>query len=355
MADHRGHHELRRGLRSTHHTGSRAPVSTTWGRTTTWSGPRPNPVGRTRLMDAPTIDFSFAPIRTLHHDRARQIRTLMQSATQHPTETEVPSAVAVDYCLAHHVLEGAEAAARARDAAVFDWYGTHPDAGTPALSTHTLVGPRVVVAPDLERLPRSGISETPYYVLGPDTTAAPPALRELVTTACATGARSGFASLLADHAAVVCLLRRKRLGDTLDSWTITRLPGTIFCDHVGDPVVLARDLIHEAGHNWLNDALAATACKISDETHFHSPWKKTMRPAFGFLHACWAFPLTMIYTTRVLEETTGDLHRFLAAYLDQQRGLLSTTADDHADALSLVSDPGLRQRLHAVHQEALGL
>ncbi|MEU1476119.1 HEXXH motif-containing putative peptide modification protein [Streptomyces sp. NPDC005760] len=330
-------------------------MSTTWGRTTTWSGPRPNPAGRTRLVDAPTIDFSFAPIRTLHRDRARQIRTLMQSAAQHPTETEVPSAVAVDYCLAHHVLEGAEAAARTRDAADFGWYGAHPDAGTSALSTHTPAGPRVVVAPGLDRLPRSGISETPYYVLGPDTTAAPTALRELVATACATGARSGFASLLADHAVVICLLQRKRLGDTLDSWTITRLPGTIFCDHVGDPVVLARDLIHEAGHNWLNDALTATACKISDEARFHSPWKKTMRPAFGFLHACWAFPLTMIYTARVLEETAGDLHRFLATYLGQQRELLSTTADDHAGALSLVSDTGLRQRLHAVHEEALSL
>ncbi|MFD5470949.1 aKG-HExxH-type peptide beta-hydroxylase [Streptomyces sp. NPDC127105] len=279
----------------------------------------------------------------------------MQSAAQHPTETEVLSGVAVDYCLAHHVLEGAEAAARSRDAAVFDWYGTHLDGDAPALSSDTVVGPRVVVAPELDRLPRSDISETPYYVLGPDTTAAPPPLRELVATACATGAQNGFASLLADHAVVICLLRRKNLGDTLDSWTITRLPSSIFCDHVGDHVVLARDLIHEAGHNWLNDALSATACEISDEARFYSPWKETTRPAFGFLHACWAFPLTMIYTARVLEETTGDLHRFLVAYLDQQRCLLSTTADDHADALSLVSDPGLRQRLHAVHQEALSL
>lgn len=126
-------------------------------------------------------------------------------------------------------------------------------------------------------------------------------------------------------------------------------------EHVDDPVVLARDLIHEAGHNWLNDALAATGCKISDAAHFHSPWKQTMRPAFGFLHACWAFPLTMLFTAHALNSTAGDLHRFLTAYLDQQRSLLADTAPDHARALELISDDGLRDRLAAAHRQALAL
>ena len=307
-------------------------------------------------MDAPATAFSFAPIQTLQHDRARQIRTVIQPAAPHPVGApEPPSTAAADYCLAHHVLEGAEAAARVRDTATFDWYATHPDADVATLSAPTAVGPRIVVAPDLDSLPRSAISETPYYVLGPDSTSAPADLRELAAAAYATGARSGFAELLAAHAVVLVLLRHKQLGDTLDSWTITRLPGTVFCDHVGEPVVLGRDLIHEAGHNWLNDALAATATKLSDEARFLSPWKKTMRPAFGFLHACWAFPLTMLYTARVLPQTSGAVHRFLAAYLDQQRDLLATTTDDHTRALDLIPDTGLRQRLHAVHHEALSL
>lgn len=119
--------------------------------------------------------------------------------------------------------------------------------------------------------------------------------------------------------------------------------------------MLARDLIHEAGHNWLNDALSATACEISDEVTFYSPWKKTNRPAFGFLHACLAFPLTMIYTARVLPQASGELHRFLAAYLDQQRGLLAATATDHARALALITAPDLRERLRSIHREALSL
>ncbi|KPI02945.1 HEXXH motif domain containing protein [Actinobacteria bacterium OK074] len=304
-------------------------------------------------MDAPAPAFDFAPVQSLHRDRTHRIRTVLQPTERH--QANALGTAAADYCLAHHVLEGAETAARARDTAVFDWYRAHPDANAPALSIPTPLGPRIILAPGVERLPRSAISETPYYVLGPETAPAPPDLQELAAEAFASGRLNGFADLLIDHAVVVCLLRRKKLGNTLDSWTITRLPGTIYCDHVDEPIVLARDLIHEAGHNWLNDALAATTCKISEEATFQSPWKRTMRPAFGFLHACWAFPLTMIYTARVLPQTSGSLHRFLAAYLKQQRGLLAATSHDHTRALDLITDPGLAERLRSVHREALSL
>ncbi|MFE9970162.1 HEXXH motif-containing putative peptide modification protein [Streptomyces hirsutus] len=300
-------------------------------------------------MPAPALGFAFSPIQTLHQDRARQIHSLFQ--------TDVPSdeRPADAYCLAHHTLEGAESAARTGDTSTFHWYQAHPDANGPALSTPTAVGPRIVVSPDPSRMPRSSISDTSYYVLGPRTTAAPPDELDLASAAYATAAETGFGELLADHAVVACLLRRKHLGDTLVSWAITRLPGTVHCDHVGDPTVLARDLIHEAGHNWLNDALVATKCKISEDTKFHSPWRNTQRPAFGFIHACWAFPLTMIYTARILPETHGDVRRFLASYLDQQRRLLATTADDHRNALGLITHPALRQHLQNVHTEALSL
>ncbi|MFD5494617.1 HEXXH motif-containing putative peptide modification protein [Streptomyces sp. NPDC127091] len=296
--------------------------------------------------------FAFPPINRLHHDRTHRIHTVIRPRTQRSQSDIGPAA---DYCLAHHSLEGAEAAARADDTATFDWYITHPDMSAVPNSTPTSVGPRVVVAPELTELPRSAISETPYYVLGPGTDFAPPHLGDLAADAYGTAVEAGFGELLAAHAVVLCLLRSKRLGDTLDSWTISRLPGTVFMDHVGDPVVLARDLIHEGGHNWLNDALTATGCKVDDNARFHSPWKQTMRPAFGFLHACWAFPLTMLFTARALEDTTGDLHRFLTAYLDQQRSLLAGTSADHARALELISDDGLRVRLAAAYEQALAL
>lgn len=293
--------------------------------------------------------LSLAVIPALHQSRTQQIRTLLK------TDTPPQGTTAVEYCLAHHALEGAESAARAQDTTTFDWYKTHPDANATELSTPTPLGPRIVVSPDLDALPRSEISETPYYLLGPTTHPAPPHLRQLATDAYAAGARAGFTDLLAGHAVVTCLLRHKNLGQTLDSWTITRLPGTVFCDHVGDPIVLARDLIHEAGHNWLNDALIATGCKLSDDVMFYSPWKGVNRPVFGFVHACWAFPLTMIYTSRALPHTSGDLREFLTSYLDQQRPLLAATANDHPRALDLIPHADLRQRLRAIYDEALSL
>ncbi|MFB6822666.1 HEXXH motif-containing putative peptide modification protein [Streptomyces virginiae] len=306
-------------------------------------------------MDTLADLFAFPPINRVHRDRTQRIHTVLRPETQQqPQPTISPAA---DYCLAHHALEGAEAAARTGDMATFDWYVTHPDAGatTNFAATATTASARVVVTPTLADLPRSPISETPYYVLGPGSEPASPYLRTLAADAFRTATEAGFGDLLSWHAVVLCLLRTKNLGDTLDSWTVSRLPGTVFMDHVGDPVVLARDLIHEAGHNWLNDALTAAGCKINDDVLFHSPWKKMMRPAFGFLHACWAFPLTMLYTAHALKRTIGDLHRFLAAYLDQQRTLLAGTSADHNRALELITDDGLRDRLVAAHQRALAL
>ncbi|MFF3015906.1 aKG-HExxH-type peptide beta-hydroxylase [Streptomyces sp. NPDC057939] len=296
--------------------------------------------------------FGFPPISRLHQDRTRKIHTILN-----PDARPQPSGlgIAADYSLAHHALEGAENAARSHERDTFDWYTANPHTGAATNSTSTVLGPRVIVTPDLTDLPRSPISETPYYVLGPGTEPAPGPLRTLAADAFATAEATGFGELLAAHAVVVVLLRTKQLGQTLDSWTITRLPGSVFLDHVADPAVLGRDLIHEAGHNWLNDALTATGSKIGDQGEFHSPWKQSMRPAFGFLHACWAFPLTMIYTARALEHAEGDVRRFLAAYLDQQRAQLAATAADHPRALELVSDEDLRERLATVHQQALTL
>ncbi|MDJ0466627.1 HEXXH motif-containing putative peptide modification protein [Streptomyces sp. H27-C3] len=303
-------------------------------------------------MDTLATLFDFAPIELLHRNRTKRIHTVLHARAPH-SQAETNAAAA--YCLAHHTLEGAEAAARAGAGNTFGWYATHPDAGASASATATSLGARVIVAPALADLPRSAISETPYYVLGPHTGPAPAHLRALAVDAYACGLTAGFGSLLAAHAVVLCLLRTKNLGDTLDSWTISRLPGTVFMDHVEDPLVLARDLIHEGGHNWLNDALAATGCKVSDTPRFYSPWKKTDRPAFGFLHACWAFPLTMLFTAHALNHASGQQHRFLAAYLDQQRTLLAETTADHPRVLELIHDDGLRQRLAAAHRQALTL
>ncbi|MGH8929911.1 MAG: aKG-HExxH-type peptide beta-hydroxylase [Egibacteraceae bacterium] len=306
-------------------------------------------------MDEPATVFALAPIQCWQRSRARQISTLLQPGAPQGSSAQVEVETGLEYAVAHHLLEGAETAARAYDQGTFAWYSNTSPAGLAPLRTPTAVGPRIILSPDLMNLSRSRISETPYFLINPETTSAAKELRQLAVNAFNAAVDAGFGALLAGHAAVVVFLRRKQLRDTLDSWTITRLPGTIFTDHVGEPAVLARDLVHEAGHNWLNDGLAACGVKIGNEMRFFSPWKQAIRPAFGFLHACWAFPLTMIYTARVLGELSGPVRAFLATYLAQQRDLLAATDGDHTRALALVPDEDLRRRLQQAHRTARAL
>lgn len=102
--------------------------------------------------------FALPPIGRLHHERTQRIHAIIRPGAQAPQPS---TSTAADFCLAHHALEGAEAAARASDASTFDWYVAHPDAGATTNSVPTTVGARVVVTPILADLPRSAISETP--------------------------------------------------------------------------------------------------------------------------------------------------------------------------------------------------
>ncbi|WP_411573594.1 aKG-HExxH-type peptide beta-hydroxylase [Streptomyces fradiae] len=251
-------------------------------------------------------------------------------------------ASALDYAVAHHLLEGAEHAARARDADRLAWYRRT----TVRDLTHLSAGPHIVLSPRPADLLRSEISETAYYLVGPDTSPAPPEAHGLVRAALASATEHGFGSLLTQHAPVVCLLNRRRLDETLHSWALTRLPGTVFTDYTAHPEVLARDLIHEAAHNWLNDALAAYTVSLPADVTFFSPWRGTPRPLYGFLHACWAFSLTVLYTRQARCGATGAVASFLDAHLRQQEGRFASVLDSLAEALSFVPTEAIRDRIN---------
>ncbi|MFC7930528.1 aKG-HExxH-type peptide beta-hydroxylase [Streptomyces cinereoruber] len=241
-------------------------------------------------------------------------------------------ASALDYAVAHHLLEGAEHAARARDADRLAWYRRT----TVRDLTHLSAGPHIVLSPRPADLLRSEISETAYYLVGPDTAPAPPEAYRLVRAALASATEHGFGTLLTQHAPVICLLNRRRLDETLHSWALTRLPGTVFTDYTAHPEVLARDLIHEAAHNWLNDALAAHDVRLPADVTFFSPWRGTSRPVYGFLHACWAFSLTVLYARQARYDATGAVVPFLDAHLRQQEDQFASVTDSLAEALSYV-------------------
>ncbi|MFE3875413.1 HEXXH motif-containing putative peptide modification protein [Kitasatospora sp. NPDC059146] len=300
-------------------------------------------------MDLSTV-FRMPAIHDLHQAKTQRIHQALARGAGGAITAPEPSAAT--YALAHHVLEGAEHAARTDDPDAFAWYTEHPDAGAADL---TQAGP-LTVAPNEANLITSSISDTPYYVLGPATQAAPEPLQKLTLESAGLAAEYGFGELVDAHAPIVCLLTGKPLGSPLRSWTISRMPGTVFLDYVPDnPVMVARDLVHEAGHNWLNDALNATGCEIDNTQTFYSPWKKTHRPAYGFLHGCWSFSLVALYVTAVLPTTSGETHIFLTAYLDRQRTQLRIVTGDHETALQTITDATLRTRLRTVYRHALAL
>ncbi|MFF4531644.1 HEXXH motif-containing putative peptide modification protein [Streptomyces sp. NPDC001407] len=256
--------------------------------------------------------------------------------------------IAVDYAVAHHFLEGGHDAAQRRDADALAWHRSGFSHGCTHLTRSTVVGPRIVIAPPADDMVRSPRSETPYYVLGPRSRPAPEALGVLVARAFAHVDETGLGPLVAAHAAVVCLTGQRRPEQLMRNFSITNLPATLFTDHLGDPAVLGRELVHEAAHNWLNDALAALDLTIPSDQSFFSPWRGTHRPAFGFLHACFAFPLTMIYAARALPTATGTAHTVLADHLHQHQAHLAAVTQDFPQALNLVRNTGLRDRLETV-------
>ncbi|MFB7108681.1 HEXXH motif-containing putative peptide modification protein [Streptomyces sp. NPDC056291] len=284
------------------------------------------------------------------HERTVAVRTVLQ-----PGHTLAPDeALPLSYALAHHQLEGAETAARRHDQAAMDW---HRSAG-PALASlaiGTRLGPRIVVAPNEGDLIHGPHSDTPYYVLGPATIPAAEPLGELTDSAFAHITDAGLHGLVRAHAAVICLTGERRPEQVLRSFAITRLPATVFTDHTGDPAILGRDLVHEAAHNWLNGALTALQLTVPDTETYFSPWRGTMRPAFGFLHACFAFPLTVIYAARVLPTATGAGRTVLADHLRQQRPQLEHARKDFDQALTLIAHDELRERLRIVFQHACSL
>ncbi|MCJ0875378.1 HEXXH motif-containing putative peptide modification protein [Streptomyces sp. AP-93] len=231
------------------------------------------------------------------------------------------------YALAHHLLEGAEQAARAEHDGLLTWYRTasHDQLG------HLAEGDHLILTANPENRLRSSLSDTEYYLITPNSAPAPQDVRNLVRAALASATQHGFGPLLGEHAPIICLLDHRGLYDTLHSWTLSRLPGTVYTDYTDHPETLARDLIHEAAHNWLNDALALHEIKLPDDVTYYSPWRAMHRPVYGFLHACWAFSLASLYSKQALATAPQPAASALEAFLEQQLHHLDA-AHQHVDA-----------------------
>ncbi|MFH8380129.1 aKG-HExxH-type peptide beta-hydroxylase [Kitasatospora sp. NPDC018058] len=303
-------------------------------------------------MPEPLTDqlFHLPGLQERKAERTRRIADLLGSNL----DGHGPTGGAVAHAVAHHLLEGAEQAATNRDGDLLSWYRRTELRDLAYLaSADSRSGAHLLLNPEDGKLLQSPLSETAYYLIAPETTAAPARLHELLTAALGSARKHGFGDLLDQHAPIVCLLERRELRDTLFSWSITRLPGTVFTDYTDATEVLARDLLHEAGHHWFNEALAMASVSLPDDVTFYSPWRETDRPAFGFLHACWAFSLTVIYSAAVLDDVPPAVHAFLSDYLAVQSRLLRAAARDFAEAATLITSEPLRAQVASAVDTAL--
>lgn len=98
----------------------------------------------------------------------------------------------------------------------------------------------------------------------------------------------------------------------------------------------SRGLVHEAAHNWLNDALALHRNHLSEGALFPSPWKQTLRPAFGFLHACWTFSLVTLYTHAAVPRSDPPAAPFLRDFLPAQHHHLTAAAERLPEVTALL-------------------
>ncbi|MFJ9693133.1 aKG-HExxH-type peptide beta-hydroxylase [Kitasatospora sp. NPDC101183] len=303
-------------------------------------------------MPEPSTDqlFYLPGLQERKAERTRRIAELLGSSLG----GHGPTGAAVAHAVAHHLLEGAEQAAANRNGDLLSWYRRTELRDLAYLaSTDSAGSAHLLLNPEDGHLLQSPLSETAYYLVAPETSVAPAALHELLATALDSARKHGFGGLVDQYAPIVCLLERRELRDTLFSWSITRLPGTVFTDYTSAPEVLARDLVHEAGHHWFNEALATASVSLPEDVTFHSPWRETERPAFGFLHACWAFSLTVIYSAAVLDSAPPPVQAFLRDYLAGQGRLLRAAVPNFGEAASLITSEQLRERVSGAVDAAL--
>jgi hypothetical protein len=106
---------------------------------------------------------------------------------------------------------------------------------------------------------------------------------------------AGLAHLVRAVTGIVVTLRDREHRETTNSYALKALPGTVFVDRVDDPVRIGELVLHESAHVLLNDGLTAFEVKLSPEARWFSPWKQAYRPAYGILHAGFAFGVLQRY------------------------------------------------------------
>ncbi|MFG1225272.1 aKG-HExxH-type peptide beta-hydroxylase [Xanthobacter wiegelii] len=109
----------------------------------------------------------------------------------------------------------------------------------------------------------------------------------------------GYGFLLDEHVGIIQVRGHATAADSHRSFSISATPNVIYIDYTDDILQLSEAILHEACHNFLNDALSSRAVEIHDAQRYFSPWRGALRPASGFLHAYFVFSMVLQFLKSV--------------------------------------------------------
>lgn len=248
----------------------------------------------------------------------------------------------VGYALAHHAVEGMREGALQHDAAMV----RQACAVLEKTQRSNLVAVGHTDAIKLTEMP----SDMPLWAAstrGVDS--APDEITHLVKEASAAAVEAGYGWLVQHALGVVVTLHERRFDEATSSWTVSRLPCTMYTDYYPDGPLLGKDLVHEAAHSWLNECLTVSAEQLDDsQAAYWSPWKQRARTAFGLLHSAFAFSCVINYLTWLRDNAPGPQP---LAYCDRrlpdERARLAEAAPGIESVLEDIIDDPIRNMVLA--------
>jgi hypothetical protein len=132
------------------------------------------------------------------------------------------------------------------------------------------------------------------------------------------------------------------------SYTIRTFPGIVWTEDVACDIRLAEAIAHESAHASLNLLLAAADVTFPADLRYFSPWKGVERPAFGLVHAAFAFSTLCGYWAAAAGGADDEQRRYCEQRRHTEAEHLRSVRPAVLDALRYVEDTELRDLLTEV-------
>lgn len=99
------------------------------------------------------------------------------------------------------------------------------------------------------------------------------------------------------------------------SFSLSNHIGAIFLSFLDNQAWFLETLVHEFAHNLLNILMLSCSLIADQEKVFYSPWKEKPRPAYGLLHALFAFTHVESLLTKLLPSADPHSKAFIESRL----------------------------------------